>query len=70
MGIFFVAFIGADYNRCSEIYKITRFNYWVMVVLEGGNVGRKGGYQNRTSANKGDGGVSKFWSFCENVIIE
>ena len=26
MGIFFVAFIGADYNRCSWIYKITQFN--------------------------------------------
>ena len=28
-----------------------------MVVLEGGDVRRKGGYQNRTSANKGEGGV-------------
>ena len=40
------------------MYKITRFNYWVMVLLEGGgggDVGRKGGYQNRTSANKGEG---------------
>ena len=39
-----------------------------------GNVCRKGGHQNRTSANKGEGweeeGGSKFWSFCENVIIE
>ena len=26
-GIFFVAFIGADYNRCLWIYKVTRFNY-------------------------------------------
>ena len=34
-GTFFVAFIGADYNRSSWIYKITQFNYWVMVVLEG-----------------------------------
>ena len=49
MGIFFVAFIGADYNRCSWIYKITRFN---------GNGGagtggrsQKGGYQNRLSKN-------------------
>ena len=27
-----------------------------MVLEGGGNVRRKGGYQNRTSANKGDGG--------------
>ena len=36
MGTFFVAFIGADYNMSSWIYKITQFDYWVMVVLEGG----------------------------------
>ena len=48
-GIFFVALIGADYNRCSWIYKITRFSYWVIVVVEGGgwckvlNVRSRGG---------------------------
>ena len=26
-GYFFVAFIGADYNKCLWIYKITRFSY-------------------------------------------
>ena len=36
---------------------------------ERGDVCRKGGYQNQTSANKGGGG-SKFWWFWENVIIE
>ena len=30
---------------------------------------QEGGYQNRISAIKGEGG-SKFWSFCENVIVE
>ena len=43
-----------------------------MVVLEGGgreDVLRKGGYQNRTSANKGEEGC-RFSSFCESVIIE
>ena len=30
-----MAFIGADYNRRSWIYKITRFSYWIMVVVEG-----------------------------------
>ena len=32
---FFVAFRGADFNRCLRIYKITRFSYWVVVVVEG-----------------------------------
>ena len=62
MGIFFVAFIGADYNRCSEIYKITRFNYWVMVVLEGGERSQKGGLP-KSNKCKQVGGGSKFWSF-------
>ena len=48
-----------------------------MAVLEGGGEGvggegvcKKRGYQNRTSANKGGSRGSRFWSFCENVIIE
>ena len=31
--------------------------------------GKGGGYQNQISPNKRGGG-SKFWSFCDNVIIE
>ena len=34
-----MAFIVADCNWCSWIYKITGFGYWVMVVLEGGGWG-------------------------------
>ena len=45
----------------------------MVVVEEGGDVKfwtfAGGGYQNRTSANK-EGGESKFYSFCENAIIE
>ena len=48
-----------------------------MMVVEGGgglvevlNVFRRGDYQNWTSANKGGGKGSKFYSFCENVIIK
>ena len=37
------------------------------MVLEGGEVRRKGGYQNCISANKGEEGGR---SFCDNVIIE
>ena len=40
MGIFFVAFIGADYNlydyNLIVIYKITLFSYWVVLVVERG----------------------------------
>ena len=84
VNIFCVAFIGADYNRSLWIYKITRFSYcidkgWVVVVVvvvEGDikfwKFAREwtgGVTKNGPSANKGGGG-SKFWSFCEIVIIE
>ena len=70
-GIFFWVFMGAYYNRCLWIYKITRLSYcfgdgWVVVVVvvgvRGGvwckvlNVSSRGGCQNRSSANKGAGG--------------
>ena len=40
----FVAFTGADYNKCLWIYKITRFSYcfgkeWVVVVAVAGGGG-------------------------------
>ena len=61
-----MAFLVADYNWCSWIYKITGFGYWVMVVLEGG------GWRVGVVSDVGfwmfaGGRGSKFWSFCENV---
>ena len=62
-GIFFLVSIGADYNRCSRIYKITRFSYCVMVVVE---VSRGEGDVKCEQGVRG----SKFWLFFENVLIE
>ena len=60
----------ADYNRCSWIYKITRFNYWVIAVLEGGEFAKRVVTKiEQVQTRRGSGG-SRFWSFCENVIIE
>ena len=51
---------------------ITRFNYWVMVVLERG--GQRLQKVRLPKSNKckqgGGGGGVKLWSFGENVIIE
>ena len=73
-GTFFMAFIVADYNRWLWNYKITRFTIFVRGGLSRDwckvlNVRRRGSYENRISANKRERG-SKFWSFCDNVIID
>ena len=39
------------------MYKITRFNYWVMVVLEGGERSQKGGLPILSKCKQGGGGV-------------
>ena len=82
--IFFIPFLDADCNRFLWIYKITRFSYcfgnwWVVVmpVVRGGGVDVRfwtfsGGGWRLPKSNKCEqgGGASKFWSFCENVIVE
>ena len=80
-----MAFIGANYNRCLWIYKITRFRYfvgkeWVVAMVvewrrcwyKDLNVPRSGEVVTKIeqAQTRGEGGMSKFWSFCENVIIQ
>ena len=64
---FFVAFMGADCNKWLWNYKVTRFTVFVR--------GRGEGWWKFVNVPKSykceqGGRVSKFWSFCDNVIIE
>ena len=62
-----MALIGADYNRFLSIYKMTRFSYWVKVVVEGGLMQN---FELKSNKCEQEVRVDKFWLFFENVIIE
>ena len=47
-----------------------RFNFWEMVALEGAGGRSENGVLPKSNKSKQRGGGFKFWSFCENVIIE
>ena len=47
-----------------------RFNFWEMVALEGAGGRSEKGVLLKSNKSKQGGGGFKFWSFCENVIIE
>ena len=47
-----------------------RFNFWEMVALEGAGGRSEKGVLPKSNKSKQRGGGFKFWSFCENVIIE
>ena len=79
--IFCGIYVGADYNRCLWIDKITQFSYyfgngWVVVVVVVGGEGfgtfawRRGERVTKIEQVQARWRGSKFWWFCENVIIE